>query len=457
MPKICIIGGGSLSWTHTVVKDLMYVFPEPLDIRLHDINLPAARLSQQLCALIGTKLKRQKDRIRAVGSRAEALRGADAVIITISTGRLAAMAHDIRIPEKYGIQATVGDTTGPGGWGRAVRNIPVFVEFARDFTRYCPQAFIVNYTNPMAALTATLELECANPVVGLCHSYFETKDVIARMFGLPDWKRISVTLAGMNHFTWVPDFTVDHRDGYPLLRQKLRGRSLHTLMPKISQDEIGYRSSHELCSVLYNTYGYLCYPADRHTSEFTSFALVNRKVERHIRRPGLTQQPVLDYCHLVRTPMAYRRRQYANAARLVKRILQGREQPEVKQSRETGTKMIAAFLRNEPFTEAVNVQNVGQVPGLPAGACIETLGTIDGAGVRPLTVKHVPEKLLELMRPHAVCQKWITDGARTGDKDMLLQALYRDPSCAHLTPDRIRKMADELLQAHRRFVHPRLR
>ncbi|NLB45884.1 MAG: hypothetical protein GX821_12090, partial [Clostridiaceae bacterium] len=121
------------------------------------------------------------------------------VLITISTGGLKAMAHDLDIPERYGIYATVGDTAGPGGWSRSIRNIPVFAGFAEDIRKLCPQAFIANYTNPMSTLTATLAHLTDNPVSGFCHAYFEIKDVIQKLFGLDDWSRIAVEIAGMNH------------------------------------------------------------------------------------------------------------------------------------------------------------------------------------------------------------------------------------------------------------------
>jgi alpha-galactosidase len=114
--------------------------------------------------------------------------------------------------------------------------------------------------------------------------------------------------------------------------------------------------------------------------------------------------------------------------------------------------MIRAYLKNQPFTDAVNALNVGQVPGLPLGACIETLGVVDGLGVRPLMVPEVPEPLLEIMRPGAICQEWLTEGILRDDADLQLQALYRDPLCAHLKPHEVRQMAKELAEANRPFL-----
>lgn len=454
MINICIIGS-STGWTPTLATDLMSVFKEPLEFRLLDIDPRPAGL----CAEWGRAAARQmgrRDRFIPFSDRRAALDGADAVIITISTGGLSAMEADIAIPEKYGIFATVGDTAGPGGWSRAVRNVPVFRQFAEDFDAICPKAFIANYTNPMAALTGALQLSCGNPVVGLCHAYFETKDVIQRIFALKDWGTISISIAGMNHFTWVTDFRVGREDGYALLRKKIGRGSLHDVLPAESSDEIGIISGHELCVELYDAFGYLPYPADRHTSEFVSFALCGNP-ERYLldsRKASGEKYDTIRYCNLKRTPISQRRQWMLDRDRHIDRLMRDarRRSAPPKRSRETGAEMIHAYVSNHPFTDAVNTLNVGQIPGLPLGACVETLGLVDGLGVRPVIVPGVPEHLLELMRRNAVVQKWTTEGALKGDRNLLLQALYQDPQCAQLKPHEVRSMAGELFAANKSFA-----
>lgn len=434
----------------------MSVFEEPLEIRLLDIDPAAA----ELCAEWGEAANRhhgRKDRFRPLTGRKEALEDTDAILITISTGGLDAMAHDIAIPEKYGIYSTVGDTCGPGGWSRAIRNIPIFRAFAEDFQSICPTAFIANYTNPMSALTATLQLCCENPSVGLCHAYFSTKDLIQKIFGLDDWSRISVSIAGMNHFTWVTDFTVDNQDGYPLLRERIGNGSLRDVIPQETRDEIGFFSSHNLCVEFFDAFGYLPYPADRHTSEFVSFALngppgyPKKSLQTWKQDEMDVTADVFEYCGIKRTPIEYRRAAMGKRDGRVRAMIEGTEKMPEK-SRETGSEMIRAYLQNTPFTDAVNCLNRGQVPGLPRDACVETLGTVDGSGVHPHIVDGIPEYLLEVMRPQAVCTKWTVDGVLNADRNLLLQALYRDPLCAHLKPHEIRQMAEELFEANREFA-----
>lgn len=440
----------------------MTVFNEPLEIRLLDINPKAATL----CAEWGQAVQRyfpHPHRFIPFTDRRAALKGADAVIITIATGGLDAMEADLAIPEKYGIYTTVGDSPGPGGWSRALRNIPVFRQFAEDIQELCPTAFVANYSNPMAALTATLQLNCGNPVIGLCHAYFETKDVIQKMFDLKDWSPISISIAGMNHFTWVVDFKIGRHDGYPLLRERIGKGTIRDLLPEESRDEIDIWSGHELCAEMYDAFGYLPYPADRHISEFVSYALCGNpeRYRMDSRSADANHYDTVRYCNIKRTTIEDRQRMLAGRdERLTAFIAEERalaaaptdQTRKPRRSRETGAEMIRAYLHNHPFTDAVNTLNVGQIPGLPLGACVETLGVVDGLGVRPLMVPNVPEHLLEIMRPGAICQKWLTEGALKHDKSLLMQALYRDPQCAHLKLHEVSSMAEELLTANAPYL-----
>jgi alpha-galactosidase len=431
-----------------VVTDLMAVFAEPLEFRVVDVNPAAAEIAVAFGEAANRGHGRQ-DRFVATTDRREALRGADAVVLTLSVGGLDALEQDLAIPEKYGIYATVGDTTGPAGWSWAVRTIPFFREFAEDFQQLCPDAFIVNYSNPMAALTATLQQCCGNPVVGLCHAYFQTRRMIAWIFGRPDESSISLSVAGMNHFTWVVDFRLGREDGYRALREKVGDGSLRDLLPPEPEWLPIYRGW-ELFAELYDTFGYLPYPGDRHTAEFLSFTLSGFPERREVEAGLGAPMEVLPYCHLKRTPMAFRRRGLPEREAMMREYIAG-TRPLPERTRERGAEMIHAYLHNGQVVEAINCLNAGQIEGLPRGACVETFGVVDGLGVHPVLVGPVAEPLLEVMRPQAVCQKWITEGVLTGNRDLLLQALYRDPQCAALQPAQVREMAGELFATNARF------
>ena len=453
MKKICVLGS-SLMWTPTLVSDILAVFDEAVEIRFIDLNAEPA----EICASWGeakSKSCGRADKFDAYTDRRAALAGADAVLITLSTGGLAAMENDIAIPEKYGIMATVGDTAGPGGWSRSVRNIPVFMEFARDFGELCPTAFIANYTNPMSSLTAALQKSCQNPVSGFCHAYFEIKDIIQSIFRLPGWDGISVEIAGMNHFTWVTNFKIHGEDGYALLRKKIGRGSLRDVIPQNSADELGYYSAHNLCVELYDAFKFLPYPADRHTSEFVSYVLTNNP--DHVTKSdgaGLKYGVVRRF-NVARTTIEQRRK---NIPEYKKRMigetesLRGRSGGQPQKSRETGVDMIRAYLCGGALVDAVNTLNIGQIQGLPRGSCVETMGVADGFGVRPVTVNAIPEYLLEIMRPQAVCQSWIVEAMMTKNMELLMHALYRDPQCAFMPPSDIAAMGTKLLEANEKIM-----
>jgi len=456
MTRISILGS-SLYWSPMVCTNLMRRFDEPLEFRLIDINPH----NQELVADWGeaaNRHHRRRDHYLVAPSRAEGLTDTDAVIITVSTGGLDMMNADLTIPEKYGIFATVGDTAGPSGWSRSLRNIPVFMDFAEDIRKHCPHAFIANYTNPMSSLTATLQLCMDNPSVGLCHSCLQTKQRIQFMFGLDTWDDIAIEVAGMNHFHWITRFTINGRDGYQLLKERIGDGSISDLMPTNDLDSHGKVSRYfgsGLMSTLYETYGFLPYSGDRHTAEFLAFTLSGfpRRYQKDNNKGECYD--TIEYCDIYRTTYADRAQDYAMREGNIRKMIEGesdmRKLPgEAESVEEAG--MIRAYLRNEPFIDPVNHLNVGQIPALPLGACVETMGVIDGAGVHPCVVPDVPEHLAEVMRPQAVCQKWLVEGMMKRDKDLVMQALYQDPQCTSMPPLAVRDMAAELFEANRDYL-----
>ena len=201
--KIVIIGGGSYSWTPHVVKDI--ILKESLqdsEFILYDIDKKTSDLTKafldKLAGQLGIRV-----RIVSTDNRARAFKNAQYFVITISTGGHNAMAHDIAIPEDYGIYHTVGDTSGPGGWARSIRNFDPFVTLCEAINRYAPGAMVLNYTNPMTTLTDVLSRLCEGPVLGLCHGLFENLRFIKDFYKLRTEDEISIEYGGLNHFFWI--------------------------------------------------------------------------------------------------------------------------------------------------------------------------------------------------------------------------------------------------------------
>ncbi len=436
-PKIVMVGGGSYNWMPKILSDIIHT-PELEGGRiiLLDPNLKAAEeVKAAACAM--SAVAGGGFMFHATKNEASAFRNADFVLITISTGGLEMMQHDLKIPEKYGIFATVGDTVGPGGWSRNLRNVPVFAHLAAMIEKHAPRAVVMNYTNPMAALTGTITEVSGLRAVGLCHGVFANYHVMQQVFGV-DEQDLSISFGGVNHFFWILDFAVKDRPGYPLLRRRLGKASLDEILRQGTTDAAGWHSNHLLCDELFREYGYLPYVGDRHTCEFFP----------HYITPKAGR---LRGWNLKRTSIRTRKANLAKARKRVLEIARKQAGP-FERSRETAVDIMCAVAAHKPFFDVVNLPNTGQIENLPRGAVVETLGLVDDLGFRPVTVGRLPQVIERLVAPHCHVQMMTLRAALEGDRELALQALMLDPLCAHLAPSRVRKMGTELMQATREYL-----
>ena len=436
-PKIVMVGGGSYNWCPALLRDIMLAPQiDRSEIVLLDPDLAAAGEVKAAGDAMARRFGK-KYRLRVTTSEASAFRDADFVIITISTGGLEMMAHDLAIPEKYGIFHTVGDTVGPGGWSRSLRNVPVFVHLTRQIERYAPRAVVLNYTNPMASLTGIIAEVSNLRAVGLCHGVFDTYRVLQKLFDCTE-QDLAVRFGGVNHFFWVLDFTVRGQSGYPLLEKRLAGRSLDQVLKQGHTDQAGFHSHHALFDELYRRYGYLTYAGDRHTCEFL---------------PGyITPTPAaLKAFKLVRTSVQQRRAGRARNRRWTGKLAAGKVDPGPR-SRETAVDIIVAVATGKGICDVVNLPNEGQIDNLPRGAVVETLGLADPLGFRPISPGPLPPVLAQIVGPHCRCQLMTLQAALTGDRKLALDALIADPICGHLPAAKVRRMGAELMQATKRWL-----
>ncbi|MBI2842246.1 MAG: twin-arginine translocation signal domain-containing protein [Armatimonadetes bacterium] len=439
--KITFIGGGSQTWAPNIIRDITFKpGMERLDIDIHLLEIHWGR-AQAIHNLFQAKFKEWGiDRVRTHPTLdpVEGLKDADFVIIAISTGRLPAMSYDLAIPDNYSIYQTVGDTCGPGGWARTLRNLPIFLDYARKIKRLAPNAYVLNYTNPLACLTKVLADELGpERVVGLCHGLFECYGEFMRIFGLKREDQIQVRSGGVNHFFWILDFKIDGKDGYKLLEERLKGKRLAEIM-QVHGDTLGFVSNRWVTTELFDNYGIMPYIGDRHTSEFFGCYI--------------TSQGMIDRFKLVRTTIAHREKMYENAAANIEKWTREQGGLDKNPSRETAADMMCAIVFNEPYTDVVNLVNQGQISNLPDGAVVETLGQVSSRGFTPLTVGPLPERVRATVLPHCDVQLRTVEAGIAGDLDAALLALAVDPVCAHLPVSDVKKMGMELLQANKKFV-----
>jgi len=431
--KIAFIGAGSIEFTRTLVKDLL-TFPllENATLSLMDIN--AEKLSY---------IKRAVDRIVAEGhypakveatlDRAEALKGADAVLITILAGGVSVFRTDLEIPKRYGVDTCVGDTRSVSGIFRALRTIPVMLDICRDVERYCPRAIVLNYTNPMAMLCRAMQRETSVQVSGLCHSVQGTAMMLAKWIGAP-YEEVTYVCAGINHQSFYVKFDWNGQDAYPLLREAVK-------RPEIYDAEV-------VRNEMFVHLGYYVTEGGGHNSEYNWWFR---------KRPDLIEKYCVRYPPSTYGKYAYILDVYVPRDRdwraEIQKWLDDPKPLDLKRGHEYATHIINAYAGGEPFKFNGNVPNTGIVTNLPWGACVEVPVYADKRGFNPVHVGALPPQCAALVNTSVAVEEMAVEACLTGDPLLLFQAVAYDPlSAAVLSLAEIRQMVNEMLAANKDYL-----
>jgi alpha-galactosidase/6-phospho-beta-glucosidase family protein len=431
-PKIVIVGGGSYQWGPKLILDV--ATNEELwgsRLTLHDIDPEALddlfRWGEKAVNLAGAGLVLEKtERLD------QALEGADFVVLSISTGGLGSMAYDLDIPLSYGIVQTVGDTVGPGGIFRALRNIPVVVEIARKMERLCPGAVLLNLTNPLTVLTRAVTRATSIRTIGLCHELFGTLEVLAREFEVPE-DRLNIRVAGINHFIWITGVAAEGLDVTDDLRQWVAsGRIRDAVLERVGDDPDPFVNTWGFRTEMCRLYGHLPAAGDRHLCEFL---------------PGyLGDGSERERLDLRQTTIADRQEKLAKERGYVRRTVAGEEDIEVRRSREEISDIIGAATTGRSSVNIANLPNEGQVDNLPRGAVVETYGVIDALDAKGIAFGELPPPISSLIYPHVMNQEMTVEAGLKGDRELAFRAFAGDPLVAH--HPKARQMFEELFEAH---------
>jgi alpha-galactosidase len=372
-------------------------------------------------------------RLAAESDLERSVAGADFVVTSISVGGLAAMSKDLAIPEKYGVFATVGDTVGPGGFARLLRNVPVFRDLAQRIERVAPSAWLINISNPLTPITKLLSETTSLKTVGLCFGIINHLWVLQDLLGFDDLSEVAYTVAGIDHCSWFLDLNVRGKDVYPQLRA-MTVEALERLSSfSHSKDEWARLDSLTAGFTLFKRLGYLPAISDRHVGEFFRFFLSGKeKLKRY---------------HMIRTTIAHRAAWAADAKRRIESVLRGEEPLEIVKTRDIVVDVINALAGSGRITTTVNFRNEGQIANLPRGPVVETLAAIDTDRIAPIPAGPLPDELLSIIQPHLVRQELALQAATEGSRRLFVAALTSDPSVPDI--DAIEAMAEELLEAHR--------
>ncbi|HSI87285.1 MAG TPA: hypothetical protein VK970_26085 [Candidatus Methylacidiphilales bacterium] len=448
--RVTFIGGGSYQWVPVLFRD-MAVNPALSDTQfvLHDIDIARNEEIASACRAMAAKLG---SAIHVVTENCldKALQGATAVILCISTGGLEAMSQDIELPKKYGIYQPVGDSTGPGGIVRTLRNIPVVVDLVRRMERHCPNAWLLNLTNPMNQIVRAVQQTSNIRVIGLCHEFKSFMSTAKNVLGLTDWQNnISATIAGINHFSWVKELSYNGTDLLPALRRyaldgtdESSARRLAPAGEAATAPRKDIHPSHTLGGnrvkfQLFNDYGLIPYPGDRHLVEFFPYYL-SEKTDRGAAF-GVQLTSIDD------------RRKWMNyfKERLEKWTDADADSIPRGASDEGLAPILAALIAGGPATvQPATLPNTGQIVGLPLGTSVETLATFSNGGLFPHASGSLPAPIHALVAKHSANQDLTVEAALEGDRAKALQAMLADPLNNTNDVREISALLDELLEAH---------
>ncbi|MBC7256318.1 MAG: alpha-glucosidase/alpha-galactosidase [Chloroflexi bacterium] len=460
MAKICFLGAGSTIFAKTVLGDCLYVDAfKDAEIALLDIDPQRLKESQQLVENLNRTLGAKATIKGYLADQAEeAFRGANYFVNAIQVGGYEpATVIDFEIPKKYGLRQTIGDTLGIGGIFRALRTIPVMLDYCRIIERVAPDAWLLNYSNPMAMLTGAILKATGVKTVGLCHSVQVCASHLCRELDLPtddlQWK-----VAGINHQGWLLEIKRHGEDLYPEIKRRAQ-------LPEYNyKDAVRFE--------IMKRFGYYVTESSEHSAEYFPWFI-------KARNPELIERfhiPLDEYPRRCRVQIA--------AWEAMRAVLAGEEvdardpdtgEPltmfgvpitrealerylnEHQRTHEYASYIMEAMETGNPYTFGGNVLNTGLITNLPYNCCVEVMCVADRNGVTPTYVGDLPAQLAALNRTSINVQELTILAALTKKRDYIYQAALLDPhTAAELTIDEIVAMCDDLIEAHGHYL-PRYR
>jgi alpha-galactosidase len=435
MTKIAFIGAGSFEFTSELARDIL-TFPrlEDATLALMDIDAERLEFAQRAVARLVEAGKRPA-KVSATLERAEALEGADVVLTTILSGSTEVWRYDIEIPKQFGVDLNVGDTRGPAGVFRFLRTLPPMLEILEDMERYCPDAVMLNYTNPMAMLCGALQRSSRIPVTGLCHSVQGTAEMLASWIGAP-MSEITYTCAGINHQAFYLEYNWNGKDAYPLIRQAVTRR------PEIYNEEI-VRNEMFLHLDYYPT------ESSGHNSEYNPWFRKRPDLIEKYCTHGTGWNPG-EYAYILKE---YQRREHTWKNEIKTMLDQPLEPADLERGKEYAAYIINALQGGQAFGFNGNVPNTQLITNLPAGACVEVPVYVDTGGFHAIHVGDLPPQLATLVHTSVMIEEMAIQAALTGDPRLVLHAIMHDPlTAAVLSLAEIRQMVNAMFKQNQNYL-----
>lgn len=449
--KIAYIGGGSKMWAWNFMKDLAQAKDMSGEVRLYDIDVPAAERNR----IIGNKIQAKPEAVSdftytVCRELSEALTGVDFVLISILPGTFKEMRSDVHAPEQYGIYQSVGDTVGPGGVLRAMRTVPIYEGFAKAIREYCPDAWVLNLTNPMSICVKTLYRVFPEiKAFGCCHEVFHTQDLLCcalkEIKGIEATRRdIYTDASGVNHFTWITEARykdIDLLKLMPEFMERYFESGYYENGPADAWKTNTFAYGNRVKMDLMKRYGALAAAGDRHLVEFVNSDWY------------LKDKETVDFWHFGLTTVDYREEKQERLIRESMEMAEGkRDVPDIDASGEELVRLLRGILGLETVVSNVNMPNRGQMPGMPLGSIVETNCVFTNGFVDPIVSKPLPKAALSLVRENCDNIDLLSEGIAERDMDKIFAAFLHQPLCAKLTVEQARELFHTMCENTRDYL-----
>ncbi|MBN1808984.1 MAG: alpha-glucosidase/alpha-galactosidase [Planctomycetes bacterium] len=441
MPKIAFMGAGSTIFAKNVIGDVMLTPAlRESEIALYDIDGARLRESKMMLDNLNRNTNRGRAKIKGylgAKNRKKALKGADYVVNAIQVGGYEpSTVIDFEIPKKYGLRQTIADTLGIGGIFRALRTIPVMLDFARDMEAVCPEAWMLNYSNPMAMLTGAMLRASAVKTVGLCHSVQGCARGLLRQVGLLDSvKKLRWQIAGINHQGWLIEITDGGKDLYPEIKKRARKMNAEARRK-------GGKKHHDMVRFeVMLRFGYYVTESSEHSAEYMPY-WIKRLYPELVEEFNIPLDEYPRRCVSQIEAWKARKKELVHNRKLTH-----------ERTHEYASSIMESMETDVPYKIGGSVMNTGIIPNLPAKACVEVPCLVDRNGVQGVYVGDLPEQCAALNHTNINVQIMTIEAALTRKKEAIYQAALLDPhTSAELSIDDTIKLCNELIRAHGKYL-----
>lgn len=448
--KIAYIGGGSKLWARVFMADLAVAENLGGEIALYDIDVPAAERNAKTGEYINRDERtKSKFEYKVYTQLEEALQGATFVVLSILPGTLKEMRSDVHTPESYGIYQSVGDTAGPGGVLRAMRTVPMYEGFAKAIKKVCPQAWVINFTNPMSiCVKALYDVFPDIKAFGCCHEVFHAQDFLTCV--LKETRGVCVTrdeiftdASGVNHFTWITEAKYGQTDLLALIpefEQKFYEEGYYEHGDRFAFRTDPFAYGNKVKMDLFNKYGALAAAGDRHLAEFMPNTWYLKD-----------KQTVKDWKFSL-TTVDYREKMQDEKTEESKLMAAGKKPFPVVKSDEVAVRMMQAILGFGTYVTNVNMPNLGQMPQMPLGSIVETNCTFSHDAVKPVISKPLPTAVENLVHRCCVNIDTVYEGIKERDLNKIYLGFANQALCNTLTMEQSKELFKKMCIQTREYL-----